>query len=175
VFICTVKAFNNSGLNMIKIIMILLIMLGSSPMAMAVFPDKSQPYSVELEQQALLGDPLAQLHLARAYYKGNGILKDDIQAIKWMVKNPQVFDLIYTAATEGDIDCQAMMGALYYFGQEVEQDYKKAFDWFIKAAQQNEPYSQSMIGGMYMVGQGVAVDHKQGFHWLMKAAQQNLA
>jgi hypothetical protein len=46
----------------------------------------SVPYSTDLEQRARSGDPAAQIDLAIAYEKGNGVPKNEQKAIEWFQK-----------------------------------------------------------------------------------------
>ena len=83
-------------------------------------------------------------------------------AIKW-----------YTIAAEmGNKDAQNNLGVVFYNGQGVEQDYRKAFEWYQKASKQGESSSQWRLGGMYLNGLGVDQDYGKAFEWYLKAAEQ---
>ena len=45
-------------------------------------------------------------------------------------------------AERGDADAQRWLGAMYYQGEGVQQDYEKAAHWFRKAAEQGHARSQ---------------------------------
>lgn len=72
-----------------------------------------------------------------------------------------------------DPKAQYLLGALYFFGFDVKQDYKEAGNWFTKSAQQNYVPSQLMLGIIYFNGRGVKQDFTTAHHWFLKAANQN--
>ena len=76
------------------------------------------------------------------------------------------------AAKKGDSLEQYRVGTMYYRGQEVPQNYKKAAMWFAKAAEQGVSLAQVSIGIMYYKGLGVPQDYKKAAVWLTKAAEQ---
>lgn len=58
-------------------------------------------------------------------------------------------------AKQGDAKAQFKLGACFYNGTGVEQDYKKAFEWFLKAAEQGDLWAQNDLGNCYLDGLGV--------------------
>jgi len=44
---------------------------------------------------------------------------------------------IYKAAEQGNADAQYDLGAMYNFGEGMEQDNAEAIKWFLKAAEQD--------------------------------------
>jgi hypothetical protein len=64
-------------------------------------------------------------------------------------------------AEAGDADAQYNLGAMYDFGQGVEQDFKEAVKWYRKAADQGLAEAQFNLGMMYDQGQGVEQDFKE--------------
>lgn len=46
------------------------------------------------------------------------------------------FTIFEDLASKGDADSQRNLGLMYYNGQGVKQDYKKAIEWYEKAATQ---------------------------------------
>jgi len=65
------------------------------------------------------GDADAQLGLGVMYYKGLGVVRDDLEAVKW-------FRL---AAPKGQPDAQLNLGLMYLSGQGVLQDHTTAHMW----------------------------------------------
>ena len=61
---------------------------------------------------------------------------------------------------------------MYYNGEGVPQDSKKALHWFTKPAEQGDVTAQSFLGIMYYDGEGVSQDYKKALHWFTKAAEQ---
>jgi uncharacterized protein len=70
------------------------------------------------------GDPEAQFKLGRMYHHGQGVPKDNVQAVKW-----------YTLSAEAGLPfAQNNLGVMYKNGWGVQQDYVKAYMWFDLAA-----------------------------------------
>ena len=84
------------------------------------------------------------------------------EALKWFKKS----------AEQGNAYGQCMLGAMYYKGEEVEQDYKEALKWFKKSAEQGNAYGQWLLGTMYASGEGVEQDYTEALKWLKKSAEQ---
>ena len=62
------------------------------------------------------------------YANGQGIPKDEYEAVKWFRK----------AAEQGDATAQFNLGIMYYNGQGVTQDDSEAVRWLRKAAEQGD-------------------------------------
>jgi hypothetical protein len=73
-----------------------------------------------------MGDAAAQFKLGTMYASGEGLAKDDVQAITWFRK----------AAEGGNADAQYALGLKYDNGHGVDKDGAQAVDWFQKAAGQ---------------------------------------
>ena len=65
---------------------------------------------------------------------------------------------------------QNNLGANYYHGHGVKQDYKKAVKWFRLAAEQGFFLAQNNLGLMYATGQGITQDMVQAHKWFNLAA-----
>ena len=61
------------------------------------------------------------------YFDGNGVEKDQAEAIKWYTK----------AAERGYDKAQYSLGYCYYYGDGVERDLETAKKWYDKALAQN--------------------------------------
>ena len=61
---------------------------------------------------------------------------------------------------------------MYYNGQGVDVNYKKAFEWHEKAAEQGYASAQHNMGVMYHNGHGVDVNYEKAIEWYEKAAEQ---
>lgn len=79
---------------------------------------------------------------------------------------------IIQAAQQGDAGAQRELGAMYYFGEGVPQDYKEAIKWYSKSAEQNYVKSQVMLGYMYYHGEGVQQEYVLAHMWFNLAAVQ---
>lgn len=78
-------------------------------------------------------------------------------------------------AQNGDLGSQFQLGALYWQGRGVSQDYSAAFKWFEKAAKQGMPAAQSNIAIFYSNGWAVEQDYKKAVFWHKKAVAQGFA
>ena len=76
------------------------------------------------------------------------------------------------AAAQGLGQAQLALGAMFYYGQFVPQDYVKARYWFEKAATQGLAEAQLCLGLMCKEGQGGPQDDVQARSWFEKAAAQ---
>jgi len=101
------------------------------------------------------GDADAQYRLARMYERGEGVSRDNTEALEWYRK----------AADQGHAEAQFTLGVMYKRGQGVPQDNTEALKWYHKAADQGEVRSQGMLGMMYYNGQGVSQDYIQAHMW----------
>src|SRR5436190_838508 len=72
-------------------------------------------------------------------------------------------------------DAQYNVGTMYYNGQSVSQDYKKAFEWYMESATQGDAQAQSAVAAMYLRGLGIKQDNKTALQWYTKAAKQGYA
>jgi TPR repeat protein/predicted secreted protein len=75
-------------------------------------------------------------------------------------------------AIQGDQEAQYELGALYYSGDSVKQDYSQAALWYRRAAQQGDADAQYSLGNMFLMGEGVTQDDNQARHWYTLAAEQ---
>ena len=85
------------------------------------------------------------------------------------------FDNCLVNAQQGSSIAQTFLGAMYYGGNGVTQDYKQALKWHRKAAAQGVPRAQYNLALMYYGGKGVTQDYKQALKWSRKAAEQGKA
>jgi TPR repeat protein len=69
-------------------------------------------------------------------------------------------------AEQGNAEAQNGMGALYYHGYGVTQDFKEAIKWYRLAAAQGNLEAQLNLGSMYYEGEGVAEDLARSHMWL---------
>lgn len=81
-------------------------------------------------------------------------------------------DSLRKAAEQGNANAQFNLGAAYYSGQGVRQDYAQAAVWYRKAAEQGNSEAQYYLGVAYDNGQGVPQDDAQAAVWFGMAADQ---
>lgn len=65
---------------------------------------------------------------------------------------------LFSLAEAGDSNAQFNLGAMFYEGRGVAQDFGKAAKWFGLSAEQDYHESLNMLGVMYYNGQGVKQD-----------------
>ena len=152
----------------------------------------------DLMQVAYAGDTAAQLKLALIYLTGDGVSKDDSEALKWLRKaaeqdnpvaerylaemyfkgrgvpanNAEAAKWLRLAAEQGDAESQHNLSVLYSQGLGVPRNLKQAADWMRKAAEQNLPAGQLGMGILYENGEGVPPDAVEAAKWYQKAVDQ---
>ena len=62
---------------------------------------------------------------------------------------------------------------MYYYGQGVKQDKKKAFELFLTEAQKGDKESMTVVGIMYVKGDGVQKSETKALEWLKKSAEKD--
>ena len=99
------------------------------------------------------------------YRDGQGVPKDEQQAVSWYLK----------ATEQGLAIAQNNLGFMYANGQGAPKDEQQAVDLYRKAAEQGFAIAQNNLGFMYGKGRGVPKDEQQAVAWYRKAAEQGLA
>ena len=61
------------------------------------------------------------------------------------------------------------LGGLYYNGEGVKQDYKKASELFSKACEMGEASGCVLLGFLYQYGEGVRKDYNKAMEFFGKA------
>jgi len=124
--------------------------------------EKAQPAASleEIRKEAEGGDARAQWLLGSRYQFGEGVEKDEVQAVKWF----------RMAAEQGDVNAQHTLGAMYAVGQGVKKDLAEAAKWFSKAAEQGDAEAQNDLGVMYVKGIEVPKDYVEAYRWANVAA-----
>jgi len=69
-------------------------------------------------------------------------------------------------------EAEYFIGELYYDGEKVNKDSKKAFEWFLKSANNGDASAQVLIGMMYAEGNGTDKNLKESTKWFRKSAVQ---
>jgi len=83
--------------------------------------------------------------------------------------------LLRPLAEQGDAQAQNALGAMYYNGKGVTEDFKEAVRWYRLAAAQGYASAQLNLGAMYYEGKGVAEDFIRAYMWLSIAAAKGNA
>jgi TPR repeat protein len=78
-------------------------------------------------------------------------------------------------AEQGVVAAQYNLGAQYYGGHGVPQNYGEAVKWFRKAAEQGAAEAETALGVMYAEGLGARQDDVEAMTWFRKAVDQNFS
>jgi TPR repeat protein len=153
----------------------------------------------DLKQVAYAGDAKAQVQLGLIYLTGDGVPKDDVEAMKWLrmaadqdnpmgerflaemyfkgrgapADNMEAAKWLRMAADQGDAQSEHNLGVLYTQGLGVPRNLREAANWMRKAADQNLADAQWALGAFYEAGQGVIPDPIEAAKWYRKAADQD--
>ena len=76
------------------------------------------------------------------------------------------------SAEEGNVDSQFALGMVYYYGDVVKQDYKKAFKWIRLSALEGHVLGEHILGSMYHYGLGVTSDYEAALKWYKLSAKE---
>ncbi len=96
--------------------------------------------------------------LGRALFR-----KDADEAAKW----------IETAAAKGYAPAMSNLGAYYYYGRGIPQDYVKARFWIERGAEAGDLRALNGLGMIYFDGFAVERDYVKAREWLEKAAAKD--
>ncbi len=77
---------------------------------------------------------------------------------------------VQTKAEAGDVEAQNNLGAMYYLGKGVEEDFKEAVKWYQKAADQGDAMAQTSCAVMYYKGEEVEQNYVTAYAWCNIAA-----
>ena len=116
----------------------------------------------EMVPKAEAGDLVAQVELGKIYAKGEGVAKDEKEAVKWYLK----------AAEQGNLEAQMFLGAVYIRGKGVPKSSKDSAKWYLLAAEQGNATAQCQVSRMHLSGAGVPKDDIQAYKWANLAAAQ---
>lgn len=101
-------------------------------------PRSPEAKFADVKRKAESGNPKDQLFLARMYYNGDGVDKDDAKAAEWYQK----------AAEQGNVFAQYNLGVMYDKGEGVPRNAAKAEEWWQKAAAQGNDAAQESLKGL---------------------------
>ncbi len=115
----------------------------------------------EIRRMAEHGSRPFQLRLWEVYSRGEGVARDEHQAMRWL-----------TAAAEGGYGpAQSVLGVYTLEHARYRSDIERARQWLEKAAANQQPEAQYRLGILYLEGaQGLRPDTDKALHWLQMAA-----
>ena len=127
---------------------------------------------------AEMGDSASQLALADLYQSGEGIQKDDVEAVRWL----------RAAAAQGETGAAYKLANAYKIGQGVPASKIDAYCWFVLASDAGDDRSEEQIkeltpqlsdadiavvryqlGEMHLKGVGTKADPVSAYFWFQLA------
>lgn len=109
------------------------------------------------------GHVTAQYNLGVMYSKGQGTIRNEMEAFRWF----------YQAAKQGDRDAQLVIGIRYDKGNGVRCDKVAAVKWLRMSAENGNPKAQYVLANKFYYGEGVNRNYQAALKWYKKAAKQN--
>jgi TPR repeat protein len=97
----------------------------------------------------------AENYLGIMHQLGQGVLQDDVQAVRW-------FRL---AAGHGYASAQESLGGMIQAGNGVLQDDEEAVKWYRMAAEQGHASAQYKLGLMFSTSQSSVQDNVRAHMW----------
>ena len=114
----------------------------------------------QLKADAERGNAKAQYDLGNVYAKGDGVTKDNVEALKWYRK----------AADQNSAEAQYSLGECYEYGNGVQSNSYSAIKWYTSAAELGYTKAQINLGYCYSLGELVPQDNAEAVKWFVKAA-----
>ncbi len=139
-----------------------------SGLALAQSADQAsarQKAIADLKLVAYAGDVSAQVHLGVIYLTGDGVARDDVEAVKWLRK----------AADQDSPLAERYLAEMYFNGRGVPADMTEAAKYLRMAAEQDDAESEHNLAVLYTQGEGVPRNLKDAANWMRKAADQSFA
>jgi TPR repeat protein len=116
----------------------------------------------QLSPLADKGDPDAQFIVGKMYWRGEGVLKDLNEGMKYFKRS----------ADQGNADAQFFMGSFYVL---PHTDVAEGVKWLRLSAEQGNQDAQWLLGKTYLQGdKDLPRDPVQAEMWLLLAAKENL-
>jgi len=75
----------------------------------------------------------------------------------------QIDQDIINNAENGDAMAQFQVGKIYFEGENIDPDMKKALKWFKLSAEQGHSQAQNYLGRMYYYARGTKKDLKKSY------------
>ncbi len=115
----------------------------------------------EVRRMAEHGSHPFQLRLWEVYSRGEGVARDEQQAMRWLTR----------AAEGGYGPAQNVLGVYTLEHARYRSDIERARHWLEKAAANRQAEAQYRLGLLYLEGaQGLRADINNALHWLKMAA-----
>jgi len=115
-------------------------------------------------QAAQQGDGRAALYLGVSYDAGQGVPRDEIQALLWYRR----------AADAGNASGMFNLGVMYDAGRGTPRDPEEAVRWYLRAAEAGSARAEYNLGLMYQDGMGVPRDAGRAVRFFRLAARHGI-
>lgn len=126
-----------------------------------------------LSKAAEQGNPFAAYTLGKIYSNEGMIIKNEIQADKWLSQAYKGFlEIEKENGTETDSTVLYNLGTMNLEGLGTEKNLEKAIEYLLKSAHQNNEYAQYTLGKMYLKGEEVKQNIEYSSLWLKASADQ---
>lgn len=110
------------------------------------------------------GSENAPALLGIAYYMGNGVQKDEHEALKWLNEG--------LARGSQDAIVWSILASIYHRGPEDLRDMEKALLMYNRAAEAGNVSALNAMGNVYFYGDGVPQDKRRAFELYKQAADK---
>ncbi len=111
------------------------------------------------------GNADAQLELGGMYFAGNGIPKDESEAVKWTTR----------AAEQDNTSAQVHLGWMLLKGLGAPRDEEAGVGWIRRAAELGQDRAQFSLGWLYVEGWGVPQEVVEAYKFAHLSAEQGNA
>ncbi len=119
--------------------------------------EKAQQWQRDAEQ----GNAQAQCELGLAYSKGQGVVHDPAESVKWLRKS----------AEQGNAEAQENLGQAC-LKEGTPHSIEEGIKWFRKSAEQGNAAGQVSLGFGYIIGLGGDLNEAEAIALFRKAANQ---
>ena len=155
--------------NLLLMLAVVLVSCGENDKGQAEFQQGETAYAARdysnasqyYQKAAERGHVEAQICIANCYWNGQGVERNDRQAIKWY----------FEAAKQGNTEAWYRIGVCYAEGRGVERDWEAAARWFQKAADRGHADAMYKLGQGYRFARGINKDDKKADEYYQKAAE----
>lgn len=114
------------------------------------------------KRAADMGNALAEFLTGFAYMNGENTEKNVEEGLKYLERS----------TTSSNLGCE-YLGMLYYYGEDVPQDYKKAMHWYLQGDMGSyTPGSRILIAQMYYEGKGTPVNYAKSLELLERLRKE---
>lgn len=149
---------------MFKLKNILPLLLGLSLLSPLRGSPEQKKQIEALKSQAEAGDAGSQFTLGRAYFRGEGVPKDEKKSFSWIEKS----------AAQGNAEAMTSMGFFHSQGIVVEKNEGKAAEWFRKGSEAGSAASKLNLGLLLRQGKTIQTSGDESLRLMHEAADSGL-